>query len=348
LQRAHAASGNLGISKGYDLLRGAWSPAYPETTGYTIPTLLNAAGFLQDPDLQSLALTLADQLIALATPEGGVVHWQSQREARPIVFDTGQVIFGWLAACKFSQQERYLRAACRAADWLVAIQEPTGSWKQFQYLEVEKVIDTRVAWALAELYQLTGKNDYYHSAVRNCEWALNQQDALGWYSDCSFRKEEDPFTHTLAYTAEGLLECGRLFDESRFISSARLMADALYSRQRPDGRLSSTYGPGWHATSASTCLTGNCQMGILWLRLFELTGAEEYREAARKAISYVAAIQRLAGDNANIRGGIPGSDPIYGVYERFKYPNWAVKFFVDALLIWERVQNGIGSRDFVG
>ena len=40
---AHTAAGDGGISKGYDLWRKRWMPAYPETTGYTIPTLLNAA-----------------------------------------------------------------------------------------------------------------------------------------------------------------------------------------------------------------------------------------------------------------------------------------------------------------
>ena len=306
LQQAHTASGNLGISKGYDLLRGTWSPAYPETTGYTIPTLLNIAGYLPQPELQSLALTLADQLIEIATTEGGVAHWQSQQNPRPVVFDTGQVIFGWLAAYKFSRQERYLMAACRAADWLITVQDPSGSWKQFQYLDVEKVIDTRVAWALAELSHLTGNNDYRRSAVKNCEWALTQQDTLGWYNRCSFREEEDPFTHTLAYTAEGLLECGRLFGESRFISSARLMADALLYRQQPDGHLSSTFSPGWHATNSSRCLTGNCQMVILRLQLYELTDVEEYQDAARKANSFVAAVQRVVDKTPNIQGGIPG------------------------------------------
>src|SRR3990170_2467270 len=59
IQRAYAAAGDGGISKGYDLLRGRWAPSYPETTGYTIPSLLNAAAALNRPERRGRALWLA-------------------------------------------------------------------------------------------------------------------------------------------------------------------------------------------------------------------------------------------------------------------------------------------------
>ncbi len=34
-----------------------------------------------------------------------------------------------------------------------------------------------------------------------------------------------------------------------------------------------------------------------------------------------------------MRGGIAGSAPIWGDYSRFEYPNWAAKFFADALMM---------------
>jgi uncharacterized protein YyaL (SSP411 family) len=328
---AYAMTGDGGISKGFDLLRGRWAPSYPETTGYTVPTLLKASVTLDRPDLRAMAVSMADYLLQSATPEGGVAHWASSKPY-PIVFDTGQVIFGWLAAFDASGDERYLRAAVCAGNWLTSIQDPSGSWKEGQYLGVEKVIDTRVAWALLELYRCTNHDLYRQVAVRNLEWAQQQQDADGWFRYCGFTQKQDPFTHTLAYTARGLLECGCLLNHERYIVAAQLMCDALLARQQPDGRLVSTYGPGWRATSRSSCLTGNCQMALLWLRLYEMTGKEAYLLAARKAITYVARVQNLETSNPNIRAAIAGSHPIYGRYARFKYPNWAAKFFVDALL----------------
>jgi hypothetical protein len=81
-------SNRRGVSKGYDLLRHRWGPAYPETTGYTVPTLLNAAEELGRSDVRVLAFSLADAVLTSATPEGGVAHWASERPY-PIVFDTG-------------------------------------------------------------------------------------------------------------------------------------------------------------------------------------------------------------------------------------------------------------------
>jgi hypothetical protein len=57
-----------------------------------------------------------------------------------------------------------------------------------------------------------------------------------------------------------------------------------------------------------------------------------YLVAARRAIAFVASTQDLMADHPGVRGGIAGSYPIYGRYGRFKYPNWAAKFFADALL----------------
>ena len=323
-----------GISKGFDLLRWRWAAAYPETTGYTIPTLLHAAERLGEERYRELALALADWLLAESAPEGGVAHWQLKQA--PVVFDTGQVMFGWLAAYDATQDERYLQAASRAADWLVSIQDPQGVWLKNQHLGVAKTIDTRVAWALLVLHKRSGQNAWLEAARRNLEWAVGQQETMGWFYNCSFTPGGDTFTHTLVYTAEGLLECGLLLDEIRWIDAARLTADALLKNQQTDGRLASSYGPGWRATSKSSCLTGNCQAGLVWLQLYALTGIEDYARAAAKAIAFVARTQLVEPAPVQVRGAIAGSYPITGRYERLKYPNWAVKFFVDALLRLEK------------
>jgi len=343
IQEATAADGDGGISKGYDLLHGRWLPAYPETTGYTVPTLLNAASVLGAPQLRGIAVSSAEYLLRHVTPEGGVAHWADSAR-RPIVFDTGQVIFGWLAAFKVTGDHRFKDAAVRAGNWLAAIQDPSGSWRAHQHLGVEKVIDTRVAWALLELDRVTGLDTHRQAAVRNLEWALENQDGDGWFRNCAFAAHEDPYTHTLAYTAEGLLESGHLVGDARFIEAGRRTAIALLACQRSDGSLSSTFGPGWRSTSRSSCLTGDCQAGLLWLRLHQSQGDQRLYAGARRVIGYVAATQKLMGVSANIRGAIAGSYPIYGRYERFKYPNWAAKFFADALLALLEADEGSDLR----
>ncbi len=348
IKRAYEAAGDGGISKGYSLLRGRWAPSYPETTAYTIPTLLNAAEFLDCADLQVIAVSLADYLLSSTTPEGGMAHFKARSRSKPVVFDTGQAIFGWLSAYLATGDRRYLDAAVRAGDWLVSIQAPSGSWKQNQHLGVEKVIDTRVAWALLELHQHTHQDAYYESAVHNLEWALQQQDDEGWFQRCALVEGEDPLTHTLAYTAEGLFECGRLLHEPRYMAAAQWTADALLANLRVDGSLAATYTSAWRETSRSSCLTGNGQMAHLWLRFYEMSGDMAYYEAAEKAIIFVARTQNLLTTDINLRGAIAGSYPIYGRYERFKYPNWAAKFFIDALLALDKARGREQSFTYVG
>lgn len=337
--RAKSASGDGGISKGYHAIRRRWSPSYPETTGYTIPTLLNAAAALDRPDLRLLALELADYLLKAATPDGAVVHW-ADASSQPIVFDTGQVLFGWLAAYSASQDTRYLEAATRAGNWLTSIQDGSGAWVKHQHLGVVKTIDSRVAWALLELYRQTKQESHRRAAVRNLDWVLGQQDSDGWFRHCAFREGEDPYTHTLVYTAEGLFESGCLLDEERYIGAATRTADSLLAQQRTDGWLASTYRSGWRATSRSSCLTGNCQASRLWLRLFTLRENPAYTENAERAILFVSHTQKLRIGNPSVKGGIAGSAPFYGRYERFTFPNWAAKFYADALLTLRAMEHG--------
>ena len=49
-------------------------------------------------------------------------------------------------------------------------------------------------------------------------------------------------------------------------------------------------------------------------------------------------IQNLQTPDMNIRGGIKGSHPVNGGYMTWRYPNWAAKFFMDALML-EKLNN---------
>ncbi len=197
------------------------------------------------------------------------------------------------------------------------------------------------------LYRHTHVEAHRQAAVRNLDWAVGQQDVDGWFRHCAFRNGEDPFTHTLVYTAEGLLESGCVLNDERYTVAAVRTADALLARLHANGWLASTYRSGWQATSYSSCLTGDCQASRLWLRLFTLLGKSAYAEGAKRAIMFVGRTQNLKAGNPGIRGGIAGSAPIYGRYERFSYPNWATKFYVDALLTLHVIQNG-GYLRYVG
>ena len=50
----------------------------------------------------------------------------------------------------------------------------------------------------------------------------------------------------------------------------------------------------------------------------------------------MAATQDVMSPGKPYYGGIKGSLPIYGRYAPLQYPNWATKFFIDALLAKQR------------
>jgi hypothetical protein len=103
--------------------------------------------------------------------------------------------------------------------------------------------------------------------------------------------------------------------------------------QRQDGWLAGTYADSWRPCARYACVTGLAQMSLNWMRLDQICANGEFREAARRAIAYVKRTQRLDHPDDIVRGAIPGSAPIWGDYSRFEFPNWAAKFFSDALMM---------------
>lgn len=328
---ASQAVDGKGISKGYDLIRRRWFPAYPETTGYTLPTLINASRLLGDDEWRDMAFRHARFLMSCVTDDGGALYWNQRERNTPVVFDTGQVILGWLAVYRDSGEDEFLRAAVRSGNWLLKNQE-NGHWEKYQHLNVQKVIDARVDWALLLLFQMTGEMGFRDAALQNLDWVLTQQTADGWFNHCSFMAGQDPFTHYLAYVAEGLYLSGELLNEPRYVQAGKKTADRLLELQRADGSLAGSFSDHWKETESSSCLTGDVQMSLLWSQLWVKFGNPEYREAAQKGLEYVCRTQFLDTTDANIYGGIGGSHPLYGKYERCKLPEWAVKFLISAIL----------------
>jgi hypothetical protein len=277
------------------------------------------------------------------TSEGAIRGWSP--DAPFYVFDTGQVLFGWLAALQATGDLRYRQSLRRAADWLVAEQNPAGHWARYQYGGHAKVWDARVAWPLALTGQVLDEPRYVRAARLFLDWGTAQQGEDGWCTHASLEPHEPPVTHTLAYAAEAMLEAGILLQEERYVAFARRVADALLARQRPAGDLSAYWGPGWRPLARSTCLTGDAQMAVCWLRLYQHTGESIYRDAAHHALHFVASTQYLDVCWAPVQGAIAGSWPMQGRYEHWAYPNWAAKFFLDGLLLWQQVQ-GSGDHEW--
>jgi len=178
------------------------------------------------------------------------------------------------------------------------------------------------------------KNDSYKKAAeKNIDWALTQQLKNGWFQNNGFYPEQRPLMHTIAYSIRGILEAGIYSKKKKYINAAEKAAVPIMKSQRADGSLPGSFNKNWETSVKWSCLTGNSQMSIVWQKLFLETKNKRFLEAAKKSNMYMKSVQNTTSSNSGIRGGIPGAFPIYGWYAPFSFPNWAAKFFIDALML---------------
>jgi hypothetical protein len=337
IARAQDATGSGGVSAYYDTAKRAWAGAYPETTGYIIPTLLRYAAVTGNAEWRERALRMAVWEADIQLPEGGVrAGTMDATQIAPTIFNTGQVLFGWLAAWRESGEMRFRDCAVRAADWLLAAQDPDGAWRRFASPFAAHTINTyntRVAYALALAARDLGESRYADAASRNVAWALTQMRPNGWLDNNDLEDNAKPLTHTIAYATRGILEVGLLTANSTFVDAACRTARSVVQTQRTDGALPGRLDAQWQPAARWSCVTGNAQMAIIWQRLAAETGEQSWKAPAQRANHFNLSIQNVSATDEAVRGGIPGSYPRSGGYMKNRYPNWAAKFFMDALML---------------
>jgi uncharacterized protein YyaL (SSP411 family) len=331
-------SGGVGCDDVY-----RWTRGYMEVTGYIIPTFFDAAGQLGRPELGERAIRMAEWELRVQRTEGG---WEGGYEGDGLpttVFNTGQVIRGLLRTSAETGERRFLEAAERGGRWIVANQEPDGSWARANYKGMRRVYDTYVAAPLAQLALATGDDGFAVAARRNCAFALTQQHENGWFAnaDNSTDYEDIPVTHTICYTIDGLLETGELLGDDELVRAARLSADALLHKAEIWPRLYGRLDSNWNAGVKYACLTGAAQLGIVFMRLHAREQDPRYLNATLKLVDFLVWVQRLNGIGRRRRGGVTGSYPIWGLYCPLKYPCWATKYLIDLLLQVRRPLAGL-------
>ena len=334
LIRAQDAGEDRGVSYGVKF-GSDFDVSYPETTGYICQTFVEVAGQWGDRELLERALEMGYWEADIQLPDGAVMGGKFNRDPTPAVFNTGMVLLGWSALIRATADDRIKTSACRAADWLVAAQEPEGNWirgnSQFAK-PAATVYNVKAAWGLCEAGEALKRQGYIQAAVRNAEFCLTRQEPNGWFRECCLDDPSQPLLHTIAYTLQGLLGIGKLTGRQDFIAAAQRTADAELALLGEDGFLPGRQDRSFHGTVDWCCLTGSAQTSIVWSDLFCLTGKPEYQEAARRVNRYLMAHHDIRNADLRLRGGLPGSWPVDGQYGYLQILNWATKFLVDALM----------------
>jgi hypothetical protein len=309
---AQDARPDHGVSAWYNL-RNGWAPSYPETTGYIIPTMLNIAKVYSNDEARSRALAMADWEIEVQLPSGAIPSGTVGIDPIPAVFNTGQVLFGWVAAYQETGEERYIHAAQLAGDWLLDVQEENGAWhRKLSKLTSTQVhtYNARTAWALVQLGKVSGEQEYVNSGRRNLDWCLTQQNTNGWFANNDFHEEETPLLHTIGYVIEGLLETGVLLGEDRYHKAAKQSAEALLKALEINGTLLGRYDKHWQSPVRWRCLTGEAQTTLAWLRLYEIEKDVRFLKAAKRVNRELMLLQNIESNISGIAGAVKGSHPI--------------------------------------
>lgn len=339
LARAQDATPDDGVAAWYDLREQSWKASYPETTGYIIPTLYDYAAYSGRSEFAERARRMAAWEVDIQLPDGGVrAGTIDSGTVAPTIFNTGQVLFGWARAWKETGNVRFRQAMARAADWLVAAQDSDGAWRRFGSPMARFSLNsynTRVAWGLAHVGTILDEDRYRDAARANIEWCIFRAHANCWLPDNCLEDNSRPLTHTIAYAVRGILEVGVTLREDGFVEFAARIARAVAAAQRRDGALPGRLSDRWQSAAPWSCLTGNSQMAINWLRLTQLYGDKAFRISAARANYFNMKMQDLINADPGVRGGIKGSYPFDGGYMTCRYPNWAAKFFMDALMLQE-------------
>ncbi len=337
LYAAQDATSDGGVAQAYFVRKRRWTNSYPETTGYIIPTILRYAEASDNSEAYDRARRMSDWECDIQLADGGVVAGAIGDSQKPTVFNTGQVLFGWVRAAEVFGTERYFTSAKRAADWLCRAQDDDGCWRRFGSPMTSVSVNTyntRTAWALARAHALLGEERFLDAAVQNCQWALTRANAAGWLADNCLLDPSQPYLHTIAYAMRGLLEVGAYAEQQDMVDIAVQIGDALLPRIPASGFMPGRFDAHWRPTVRWSCLTGNAQLALNYGRLFQLTGRTSYREALETLNRFTRRTQHIDGPLPH-RGAVQGSFPIDGGYHPSQYPNWAAKFLADALMMEE-------------
>jgi hypothetical protein len=345
LCHAQDATGTGGFSRAYSLIDG-WDLAYPETTGYIIPTLLRFDSQFSQLGLKARAIRAGEWLCEVQLESGALCRKQYYAgNTAPSIFNTGMGLHGWISLAEETGDERFLQSANRAAAFIGTQQEKDGSWIRNSFNGLPHTYYTMVDWALLRCFQLTKEQRYRHAAIRHLDWTLRHQRPNGWFNHCGFTSEETATTHTISYTTQGLAESGRLLGEERYIQAAKKNAGRLLSHFQQHSTLAGLFNGEWEPLVEWECLTGNAQTLSVWSLMGEIYGEGFWQDQALALSARLMESQKTQTRVEGISGGIPGSSPINGDYDPFCFPNHAAKFFVDALSASRLVE---GARRDIG
>lgn len=320
-----------------------WSKAYPETTGYIIPTLIDASNITGDSKYKELGYKFGIWLLSIQNSQGfwrqGIYPYSNS--AKPSIFNTGQILIGLLKLYEIFKEDQWIIAAEKALIWLSKDLSEDKLWAPGDYLNKLETPSyySHVLWPMLAVSKYIN-NLKITNLCRSCVFTIiKRKEKNGIFKSWGFSNNKPSFTHNIGYLIKGIQESGRVLENQEIIESVSSTLEKLLRISELNyGKLPGLIDDNFKGVGNFVCLTGNLQIAETLL-IYE-SSHDDLRivNCSAKLIDLVCSRQSLKSPFLGIKGGIPGSSPFYGKYMSFRYPNWACKFLCDSIVkISERV-----------
>ncbi len=312
-------------SSAYMTLWGRWADPYAETTGYLIPTLLQASKLSGKSQLEEPANQQATWLMSLQSQQGYYKTAFDKDEA--FVFDTAQIVLGLLSLYQENNNTALLDSAHSAVAWLESHLDEEGCFVSYNYVrDYNPAYYARIAWPMLAYYKLAQKSPSIQTlALYNRLIQLRQEN--GSYLQWGFHPDQAAYTHTIAYTLRGLYECSKIIEDNKTLQQVISSCDILANKILSDG-IAGSYTTEWKGDHKYICSVGSAQLAILYLKRYQENPKPTYLDCITTLLKPLLKAQCQWPH----KGALPGSIPLWGPYQRAKYTNWTQKFYCDALM----------------
>ena len=323
LNSINATSGNG--SAAYRWMWGKWGDTYPETTGYLIPTLLNANHHTDVFDIEASAKELIGFLISIQNENGSFPLSVGSNKVN--VFDTAQILLGLSNAYERYKDDDILNSIQKCHIWLSDQFNRNGKIPDNNLVEdYNPTYYLRIIWPLMFSGSILNVEVSNSLQMAYSKWA--QKISEGRVYDASFVPGDASYSHTVIYAVRGLIECDNFIQDSeihRADAFLKIATEQILEYGSYPGRI---FGDG-KMDYSFICTAGHVQLILCLLKRKELLSKEKLHQVISILFSPVYKSQKNRGYN---KGAVPSSIPVYGPYQRFKYTNWSQKFYCDAVM----------------
>jgi hypothetical protein len=330
-----------GASAKYSMMTHGFAPGYPMSTANWVPVLTR---------IHQHYPHVYEQVFGTDDISKELVNWILRTQRRdgtfpgsfgdfmnqpPVVFNNGMIIHGLLDYYNASGKKELIDSCINSAEWLLKVQSPDGSWRQFTFHQLSS--NTLTASALLRLANITHDSRYRESAIRNIEFALELQSDNGFFSGNGFDISDRAYTMTIGYALAGIMEAAVLENNQLWLNAAMKGLVPVMNRVNNHGFLVGEFNEHFHSSASYSCLPGSSLLAICAYKMASITGSEELKSKAELLTNYVKSKQ-MSSSIPGIAGGISGSFPISGDYCSYEITSWGVRYFIEALMLQDDVK----------